>query len=152
QLVGLGGIDERLRLRIERQLAAEAVLEAVELQAVVLGEILLHALERLVGFLAVAEGLGLAVERHLLAQAVRDVGQVAQRAGVVALEDVGMEVGDLAAAHGGDEVAEVAAFLTSPAPARVLHQGLALLLLLALGIELGRTAVATGDRSLFEMD
>ena len=80
ELVGVGSIDERLRLRVHRQLAAEAILETIELQTIVLGEVLLHALKRLIGLLAVAESLGLAVERHSLAKAVRDVGQVTERA------------------------------------------------------------------------
>ena len=90
------------------ELAAEAVGEAVELQAVVAGEVFFHPGEGLVSLGVVAERLGLLVERLRLAEPVRDVGQVAEGAGVVAFEDVGVEVVGLAAADGGDEVAEVA--------------------------------------------
>src|SRR5262249_47809923 len=59
--------------------------------------------------LVVAEHLGrLGLAEALLgAEAVADVAQVAQGAEQVAFENVGVEVLDLATAHGLDEVAEV---------------------------------------------
>ena len=104
--VRFGVVDERLGRRVDVELAAEPVIQAVERDAVVL-EVFFHAGEGLVGFLVVAEGLGRLVERDLVAQPVRDIGQVAERGRVVAFEDVGVEVLDLAAADGGDEVGEV---------------------------------------------
>ena len=54
------------------------------------------------------KALGRLVERHFLAQPVGNIGQVAQRGRIVPLEDVGVQVFNFAAAHGRDEVAEVA--------------------------------------------
>src|SRR5262249_21540696 len=48
------------------------------------------------------------LERNVLAQAIRDVRQMAQGAGVVSFEDVGVQVGLLATSDRGDEVLEVA--------------------------------------------
>ena len=72
------------------------------------------------GFLVVAEGPGRLVERNFLAQPVGDVRQVAESGGVVPFEDVGVQVLDLAAADGRDEVAEVAP--ARPAADFGLHQ------------------------------
>src|SRR5882724_2083603 len=55
QLVGLLVIHDALGLGVDHQLAAQAVLESVEAHGVVLGEVLLHACERFVSFLVVAE-------------------------------------------------------------------------------------------------
>ena len=68
---------------------------------------LLHALEGVGG-----EGLGFdlfldLIRRLLLAEAVADVAGVAERAGEVAFQDVGVQVVDAAAAAGIDEVFEV---------------------------------------------
>ena len=42
--------------------------------------------------------------RRTLAEAIRDVRDVAERAGLMALEDIGCEVGVFAAADGAEEV------------------------------------------------
>src|SRR4029077_178718 len=90
----------------EGELTAQAVVLTVECDLVGL-EVLFHPGQRLVRFLVVAEGLGRLVERNLLSQPVREVGQVAQRRGVMSLEDVGVEVLRLPAPYRGDEVGEV---------------------------------------------
>ena len=69
--------------------AAHAVGRLVEIHADAL-EIPLDRLERL-GNLRIAHAIGLLAEGYLLAQAVGDVGQVAERGGVMAVEDRGID-------------------------------------------------------------
>ena len=68
--------------------------------------------------LVVAERLFLGVERNIWTKAIRDVGQMAQGGRIMPFQDVGVEVLDLAAADGRDEVAKVlSAGTAAPTPA-----------------------------------
>src|SRR5256885_2063667 len=95
---------------------------------------LLHALQRVVRFLVVAEGLGLLIERHLLAEAIGGVGQVNQRGRIMAFKNIRVEIGLFPRLDGLDEIAEMiaAAWAAPRFNSRQLH-----ILLLALGNELG---------------
>ena len=99
-------------MRVEEQLAADPVFGLVQRHLVLL-QVLVHPLERLGRFLVVAERLR-PCRTAALAEAVADVAQVAQRARQVAFQDVAVQVFELAAADGLDEVAEV---VSSPPPA-----------------------------------
>jgi hypothetical protein len=59
------------------------------------------------GQLVVAEGLRVLVEANRFAQAVRDVAQVGQQRGTMAIEDLAVQLVPLAAADAVDEVAEM---------------------------------------------
>ena len=97
---------ESLLRRVEIQLAADATFDRVEVDLVVL-EVLFHALETLARVLVLGERSWFLAERLLVAEAIADVAQVAQRAGQMALQNVGVEILDFAAADGLDEIAEV---------------------------------------------
>src|SRR5262249_32612238 len=88
------------------QLETQLVRRLVERHLVVL-EVRLHPGEGLVGFLVVAEGHGRLAERLRLAEPIADIAQVAQGAGQVAVEDVGVQLFSLATPYRLDEVAIV---------------------------------------------
>src|SRR5579884_726839 len=104
QGVGLFVIDKNLLGRLHSQLAADAALDCAEVDLVVL-EVLFHALEGFASVLVLGEGLRRLAERLFVTEAIADVAQMAQGAGEMAFENVGVEVLDLAAADGLDEVA-----------------------------------------------
>ena len=75
-MVGLRIADELLGLGVERQRPAEPIMAVCQNPALGVGQVLLHALERLVSGLVVAEGLRLLVRTERLAQPVGDIAQV----------------------------------------------------------------------------
>src|ERR1051325_4352857 len=68
-----------------------------------------ETIERFGGGGVAVEGAATLTERHDRAEAEADVGEVAQGAGVVPFEDVGVEIVATAAPDGGDEVGEMIA-------------------------------------------
>ena len=69
---------------------------------------LFHAPQRFGQVLVALGGLADFIRGLGFAEPIRDIARVAQRAGEVALQNVGVQVGGLAAAHGINEVGEVA--------------------------------------------
>src|SRR6516165_4492927 len=104
--VGFLVAKESLLGRVKIQLAADAAFDRVEVDLVVF-EVLLHTLETIAGILVLGERFWFLAERLLVAEAIADVAQMAQGAGQMALQNVGVEILDLAAADSLDEIAEV---------------------------------------------
>src|SRR5262249_25459878 len=63
---------------LDAEVAAEPILEAVQLQAVPLRQMFLHARQRLIRFLVGAQRLRPRIERDFFAQPIRNIRQVAQ--------------------------------------------------------------------------
>ena len=107
QLVRLPVADEPLGLWVHLQHRAQRGRRLLQVH-VVGGQVLFHAAQRLGQVLVALDRLANFVGRLGLAQPIGDVAGVAQRAGEVAFQDVGVQVARLAAAHGVNEVGEVA--------------------------------------------
>src|ERR1035441_8962826 len=106
-LIGLGVVYEALSLRVHLQDRAQRGRRLLEIN-IVGRQVLFHATEALGQVLVALHGLANFFGRLGLAAPVGDVARVAQRAGQVALQDVGVQVAWLAAAHRVNEVGEVA--------------------------------------------
>src|SRR5690606_8967061 len=103
---GLAVAHEGFGLGIDLELRAQADLQLAGLDAVLL-QVLHRPLEGGGILLVVLEPLAGLGHRDLATKLVGDVAQVAQGTGEVAFQDVGVEVFDLAAANGLEEVVEV---------------------------------------------
>ena len=96
-------VDELLSLRIKFQEFAESQLILPGIDAIRL-QMSRESVEGILRFLVTLELLANNFRRHLFADAVGDVARVAKSAGDVAVDDLPVEVRDLAAAHGFQEI------------------------------------------------
>ncbi len=103
--------------RINRQATAHTQFGLGQIQLHVILEMLRRSLQGLQCRRVTFKRRQLGRERRTTPQPIGNIGQVTQRAGIVTFQNVGVEIRLLAAADGGDEVAEVCAIPSTVAGA-----------------------------------